>query len=455
MNKLLIFLVLLLVPLRSAGKDLPETYDILNELESWDMDFEEEDEFDLFEWPSWESSRASKNLVNVEAFGAVGDGVSDDTQAFKNAWNEACSTARSVLLVPSGRSYLVKATRFNGPCVDKLVVQIEGTIVAPELKDWDPNSPRTWIVFNNLTNVFLQGNGVIDGNGHKWWEASCKKNKANPCQDAPAALTIDSSSRVRVKGLQIQNGQQMNFIIARSNLVRVFGMKVTAPGDSPNTDGIHITGSTNVVLQNCKVGTGDDCVSIVSGTSNVRLKNMQCGPGHGISIGSLGKNNSTGTVENVVVDRAVIRGASNGVRIKTWQGGSGYVKAVRFQNIVMEDVANPIIIDQFYCDSPTSCKPQDSAVAISQIMYLNITGTSKTKNAMKFACSDTVPCKEIILKDINLQGNNDDVTSVVTFCHSAAGIIKGDINPDAQCLLSASNKDQKVEGDDIIIHTEL
>ncbi|GER34222.1 pectin lyase-like superfamily protein [Striga asiatica] len=449
MNKLIIFLVLLSVPLRSAEKDLPEKYDILNELESWEMDYDEEDEFDLFEWPSLQSSRSSKNVVNVEAFGAVGDGVSDDTQAFKNAWNEACSTARSVLLVPSGRSYLVKATRFNGPCVDRLVVQIEGTIVAPSKpKNWDLNSPRTWIVFNNLTNVVIQGHGVINGMGGEWWENSCKKNKAN-------ALTIESSSVVRVKGLQIENGQQMNFIIARSNLVRVFGLKVTAPGDSPNTDGIHITGSTNVVLQNCKIGTGDDCVSIVSGTSNVRLKNIQCGPGHGISIGSLGKNNSTGTVENVVVDRAVINGASNGVRIKTWQGGSGYVTAVRFQNIVMEDVANPIIIDQFYCDSPTSCKPQDSAVAISQIMYLNITGTSKTKNAMKFACSDTVPCKDIILKDINLQGNNDDVTSVVTYCRSAAGIIKGDINPDAQCLLSTSNEDQKVEDDDVIIHTEL
>lgn len=70
------------------------------------------------------------------------------------------------------------------------------------------------------------------------------------------ALTIDSSSAVRVKGLTIQNSQQMNFVISRSDSVRVFSVKVTAPEDSPNTDGIHITESTNVVLQNCKIGTG-------------------------------------------------------------------------------------------------------------------------------------------------------------------------------------------------------
>jgi len=70
------------------------------------------------------------------------------------------------------------------------------------------------------------------------------------------ALTIESSSGVKVSGLTIQNSQQMNFIIARSDSVRVSKVMVSSPGDSPNTDGIHITGSTNVILQDCKIGTG-------------------------------------------------------------------------------------------------------------------------------------------------------------------------------------------------------
>lgn len=74
----------------------------------------------------------------------------------------------------------------------------------------------------------------------------------------------------------------MNFIIARSNSVRVSKVMVSSPGDSPNTDGIHITGSTNVILQDCKIGTGDDCVSIVNASSNIKMKNIYCGPGHGI-----------------------------------------------------------------------------------------------------------------------------------------------------------------------------
>ncbi|CAA2944437.1 probable polygalacturonase At1g80170 [Olea europaea subsp. europaea] len=334
-------------------------------------------------------------------------------------------------------------------------MQIEGTIVAPdEPKNWDPKNSRNWLDFSNLTKVLFQGGGVIDGSGGKWWAASCKKNKSNPCKGAPTALTIDSSSAISVKGLTIQNSQQMHFVISRSNSIRVFNVKVSAPEDSPNTDGIHITASTNVILQNCKIGTGDDCISIVNASSNIKMKTIYCGPGHGISIGSLGKDNSIGIVENIVLDNAFLRASTNGLRIKTWQGGSGYVRAVRYQNVMMQDVSNPIIIDQFYCDSPSACQNQTSAVAISQIMYRNISGTSRSQKAMKFACSDTVPCTHIVLNNINLQRKDG---TVETYCNSAAGFGYGYVQPSAECL-SSSDKDninKPEEEEEYFIHTEL
>jgi galacturan 1,4-alpha-galacturonidase len=70
------------------------------------------------------------------------------------------------------------------------------------------------------------------------------------------ALTIDTSSAIKVKGLTIQNSQQMHFTISRCDSVRIYGVKVSSPGDSPNTDGIHISESTNVIVQDCKIGTG-------------------------------------------------------------------------------------------------------------------------------------------------------------------------------------------------------
>ncbi|KAF3944821.1 hypothetical protein CMV_028750 [Castanea mollissima] len=458
---LLCFVGLLIVAHGVAGNMEFDNIDMLEELENFNI--EEEYEAETCSIPSWTSERGSKVLVNVDSFGALGDGVSDDTQAFVEAWAIACKTPQSVFLVPIGRHYLVNATKFNGPCSDKLVIQIEGTIIAPdEPKNWDPKSPRTWLDFSKLNGVLFQGGGVIDGSGSKWWAASCKKNKSNPCKGAPTALTIDSSSAIKVKGLTIQNAQQMHFIIARSDSVRVSGVQVSAPGDSPNTDGIHITESTNVVLENCKIGTGDDCVSIVNASSAIKMKTIYCGPGHGISIGSLGKDNSTGIVTKVVLDTAFLKETTNGLRIKTWQGGSGYVRGIRYQNVRMQDVENPIIIDQFYCDSPSACQNQTSAVNISQIFYKDVSGTTKSAKAMKFACSDTVPCSKIVLSNVDLEMKDG---TVETYCNSATGFGYGIVHPSAECLSSDDkeyiiiNKEEKAEvtesSREKIDHTEL
>ena len=48
----------------------------------------------------------------------------------------------------------------------------------------------------------------------------------------------------------------MNFVVSRSELVRLINVKVSAPVDRPNTDGIHIAESTKIVMQSCRIGTG-------------------------------------------------------------------------------------------------------------------------------------------------------------------------------------------------------
>lgn len=93
---------------------------------------------------------------------------------------------------------------------------------------------------------------------------------------------------------------------------------IQSPGNSPNTDGIHIQASQNVAITNSKISsgnlhlsifflfflcytlilscfwldlalwfTGDDCISIGDYSSNVQIYNIQCGPGHGIRLSLL------------------------------------------------------------------------------------------------------------------------------------------------------------------------
>ncbi|RWR83103.1 putative polygalacturonase [Cinnamomum micranthum f. kanehirae] len=120
-------------------------------------------------------------------------------------------------------------------------------------------------------------------------------------------------------------------------------LTITAPKDAPNTDGINIAESTGVQIYNCTIGT-DDCISVLNHTSNVNISYITCGPGHGISIGSLGKDGSVGIVEQIHVSHSKFTGTMNGVRIKTWQGGSGYVRGISFRDIILDQVQTAIDI---------------------------------------------------------------------------------------------------------------
>ena len=68
-----------------------------------------------------------------------------------------------------------------------------------------------------------------------------------------------------------------------SSNIKVSKMSITAPEDSPNTDGIHLSNATNVEITDSVIATGDDCISIGTGSKNILVKNLKCGPGHGLA----------------------------------------------------------------------------------------------------------------------------------------------------------------------------
>ncbi|XP_037491841.1 polygalacturonase isoform X2 [Jatropha curcas] len=348
----------------------------------------------------------SVNKISVDDFGAKADGT-DDTQAFEKAWKEACSSKGAILLVPKNK-YSVKQVRFSGPCKSSITVQIYGTIEAWEDRSAYQKDDRHWLVFDEVEDLVVEGGGIIDGNGNIWWKNSCKVNKDLPCKDAPTALTFYKCKNLVVKNLTVQNAQQMHVSFQSSRDIKASNLLVTSPEDSPNTDGIHVTETQNIQITNSVIATGDDCISIVSGSKNVQAMDITCGPGHGISIGSLGSGNSKAYVSGVTIDGAKISGTANGVRIKTYQGGSGIANNIKFQNIEMDRVTSPIIIDQHYCDQEKPCKEQKSAIQVKNVVYKNIKGTSASNVAIKFDCSKNYPCQGILLEDVILKTEGGD-----------------------------------------------
>ncbi|XP_064994080.1 polygalacturonase At1g48100-like isoform X2 [Musa acuminata AAA Group] len=377
---------------------------------------------------------------NVLDYGAKGDGVTDDTQAFQAAWAAACEGSPSRVLVPADSDFLVGPISFSGPCKSNILFQLDGKIIAPGGKAWGSGLLQ-WLEFRSLKGIRIQGQGIIEGQGNAWWSRDDPfgtELSGRLPHVKPSAVRFYGSSDVTVTGITIQNSPQCHLKFDSSHDIQVFGVTVSSPGDSPNTDGIHLQNSVGVSIHDTNLGCGDDCISIQTGCSNIMVQNVNCGPGHGISIGGLGKGNTQASVSNVTVQNANMVGTMTGVRIKTWQGGSGYVKNIRFSKIKLSRVATPIVIDQFYCDQ-SKCRNQTSAVALSDITYDGVVGTY-TVQPVYLACSDTEPCRSIHLDGIQLELLKQRGASYDPFCWQAYGDLQGPTEPPITCLENGNSK---------------
>ncbi|WCJ21827.1 Pectin lyase-like superfamily protein [Euphorbia peplus] len=362
------------------------------------------------------SNAAFFDVIN---FGAKPDGKTDATQSFLEAWKSACnSSTSSTIKVPKGR-YLIKPVEFRGPCKRSIKIAISGSIIAPDYREFRNSS--TWILFIRVNQISLFG-GTFDGKGASFW--ACRAS-GNNCPAGARSITFNFANDVIVSGLTSINSQVTHLVVNSCKNVQVRNVKMIAPDESPNTDGIHVQGSNNVTIYGSTLRSGDDCISIGPGTFNLHMSHIKCGPGHGISIGSLARQMDEEGVENVTLTDAVFTGSDNGVRIKSWaRPSTGFVKNILFQNIIMTDVENPIIIDQDYCPNNIGCPGQSSGVKISEVTYKNIRGTSATEEAVTFNCSKTNPCKGITLRDIDLTYMNKATTSSCMFVEgSSAGLI--------------------------------
>ena len=96
------------------------------------------------------------------------------------------------------------------------------------------------------------------------------------------SLGFYNSNKVLVSGLSSLNSQFFNINLDGCQNTRLEGVKISAPENSPNTDGIHVQSSSGITITNSHIGTGDDCISLGPGCSNMWVENINCGPGHGI-----------------------------------------------------------------------------------------------------------------------------------------------------------------------------
>ncbi|XP_019424932.1 PREDICTED: exopolygalacturonase-like [Lupinus angustifolius] len=354
-----------------------------------------------------------EKIVNVMNFGAKPDGEFDCTQAFMDAWRATCkSPGQNRLLIPQGR-FLVSSMFFAGPCMSPkpITIQVVGTVLATtDISEYENGE---WLMFEDIAGLKLIGGGTFDGQGQDSWSQTedCEKS-GSTCIRNPSSLYFNKVTNGVIQNIKSVNSKGFHVFVTNCANMRLRRIGITAPDTSPNTDGIHISHSINVKLSKCNIRTGDDCVSMIQGVNNVTINKVNCGPGHGISIGSLGKYQNELEVRGVRVLNCTFSGTDNGIRIKTWPDKyPGAASDITFSDITMQNVKRPIIIDQEYQCTPANCQKKPSLVKVSNVAFANVRGTTISPIAVDLRCSKQFPCQNIKISNIHLKHASSPISS--------------------------------------------
>lgn len=95
-------------------------------------------------------------------------------------------------------------------------------------------------------------------------------------------LKFVAMNKTVVRGITSVNSKFFHIALVGCHNFKGSKIKISAPANSPNTDGIHVERSSTVYFSRCYISTGDDCISVGQGNSQVTVTSISCGPGHGI-----------------------------------------------------------------------------------------------------------------------------------------------------------------------------
>ncbi|HET7537268.1 MAG TPA: glycoside hydrolase family 28 protein [Candidatus Didemnitutus sp.] len=361
-------------------------------------------------------------------FGAVGDGKTMNTEAFKNAIAAVEKAGGGRLVVPAG-------VFVTGPfklCSSLDLHLAEGAVIkAPEtfaaLGLPDPESfhtqaeanehyhvPDPLITGSKLHDVALTGPGTIDGSGQHWWErseraarnAAARGEKGRIIYRRPHLVVLNGCDRLHVADITLTNSSMFHFVPRDVSDLTVERVKVRAPwdGSAPNTDAIDPGPVKRAWIHHCDIDTGDDDIVIKSGGSDILIEDNTIRHGHGISIGS----ETSAGVHRMLVRRCTMENTDNGIRLKSMRGAGGPVENVRYTESTMKNVESAIVLQLDYVDNnrPDFKGDPSKVPSIHNVLFDHLTIIGSRNAGIIHGIPDS-PITGIIMQDITLVAEKD------------------------------------------------
>ncbi len=348
--------------------------------------------------------------VQLTDFGGVGDGVTDNTEAF--------TKAISALNKKGGGHLVVTAGIFvTGPIVlkDRIDLHLERNamiLLTPDREKHLKNGKaQPGISASKRSDISITGQGIIDGNG-EWWRG-VKRSKVSDTEwnaykqmggtitpkgdlwypfDLKAfpnvADTYEAQEKIRthlvrftdcervlLRGVTLQNSPKFHFVPQRCQDVVIDGLTVRCMWNAQNGDGIDPSQCRNVLIVNNTVDVGDDGICLKGGAGAAGAKNGPCENiliqdntvfhAHGGFV--IGSEFSGGMV-NIVVRNNTFSGTDTGLRFKSAPERGGKTQNIWISDIYMSDIqGEAVVFETSYADRPVG---RDDATAAETENFL-------------------------------------------------------------------------------------
>ena len=294
---------------------------------------------------------SAQSVYDVSAFGAKGDGMTDDAAAIQKAIDQCSRDGGGRVLFPRNHTFIAGPVELKSNV--EFYLEATATLKAnPDegiyhLSAFGKNEGEgmLWLYANNAENISITGKGTIHGNGIAFMGAELEdsyelKPLANQAFDPrPHVLTLTNVRNLTIRDVTIREGAYWTVHLIGCNEAVIDGINLLNNLKIRNGDGIDLDHSKNVRISNCHITSGDDCICLKNRrefeqygschdivVTNCTMSSRSCA----IKIGS----ENMDSIYNVLFDNCIITGSNRGLGIQNRDEGT--VTDVVFSNIQLD-----------------------------------------------------------------------------------------------------------------------
>ncbi|MDF7800262.1 glycosyl hydrolase family 28 protein [Pontiellaceae bacterium B1224] len=235
------------------------------------------------------------------------------------------------------------------------------------------------------TNISFRGRGIVD------------QAEIAPRSKRRYSLIVHDSENVEIEGVIFLDPSRWTVPIKRSSNVHVDNIKII--GWRGNSDGVDISSSQNVLVENCFLRTLDDLVVVKSRTGQGESKNIHVRNcvlwnelAHALSIGAELRENVS---QVLFEDCDIIHDVGRETALRIYHCDSGTVSDITFQNIRVEEARR--LISCWIGTTRWTKTPERGH--IKNVLFKDITATSAPIDPSLTGFQDGTDWKPYVIKD--------------------------------------------------------